>query len=286
MVYSFMVSVGGIVGYLITALNWTNTSLGIYLGSQEKCVFSVLIVAFLLCLFMTLAIAQEQPYTGRKQRTNGNDHADTQTSEIVNEKLDKIHQALVKEKDLPEDMIPINNTDLGYDSGSNYSNSDDTSPLIVNNGVISSSVLVGAGKTRHSNSIEKENARNSNNSNTRWLTFERTCKIPFIRLSVPISRLDSFFYFLCNRVYFYLPRSLRTLNEMPSVLKRLALANFFSWTAVMGFNLFYTDFVGQFVYGGNPNAEEDSPLGILYDKGEFNFKKWETLESFPLWDSL
>ena len=35
----------------------------------------------------------------------------------------------------------------------------------------------------------------------------------------------------------------------------------------MSFNLFYTDLVGQAVYGGDPNAEEGSPAQRLYDEG-------------------
>ena len=68
-------------------------------------------------------------------------------------------------------------------------------------------------------------------------------------------------------IYYWLPRPLRLLFSVPYVLRGLALANFCSWTAVMSFNLFYTDFVGQAVYGGDPNAADDSPAQRLYDEG-------------------
>ena len=55
--------------------------------------------------------------------------------------------------------------------------------------------------------------------------------------------------------------------EVPLVLRRLAIANFCSWTAVMAFNLFYTDYVGQAVYRGNPYASADSEERELYDSG-------------------
>ncbi|ESO91775.1 hypothetical protein LOTGIDRAFT_163134 [Lottia gigantea] len=55
--------------------------------------------------------------------------------------------------------------------------------------------------------------------------------------------------------------------NVPFVLRQLAYANFCSWTAVMGFNLYFTDFVGQVVYHGNPNAPVDSESGNLYDDG-------------------
>ena len=262
MVYSFMVSLGGIVGYLITALDWSNTPLGKLLGGQERSAFTVLIVLFIFSLVFTLAVAQEQPLVHRRSRDKhlclSSEDTDSPSTAIT-EKLDHIHQTLVKEKDL---SLVIPNPDLGYDSGSNYSASEDFSP---SNGI---GIDTQHKTLKHVQSqISVGGPSESGSQRFFWIFPDRTCKIPFTRLSVPLFRLDTFLHFLWVRLYALLPQNLRTLFEMPTVLKRLALANFFSWTAVMGFNLFYTDFVGQFIYGGNPNAEEDSPLRSLYDEG-------------------
>jgi len=72
---------------------------------------------------------------------------------------------------------------------------------------------------------------------------------------------------LSNSIYERLPESVRKMFDVPLVLKRLACANFCSWTALMGFNLFFTDFVGQAIYQGNPNAPENSFLRNRYDEG-------------------
>ena len=64
-----------------------------------------------------------------------------------------------------------------------------------------------------------------------------------------------------------MPNMIKSLLCIPAVLRPLALANFFSWTAIMGFNLFYSDFVGQAGYGGDPNTDEGSPLRERYDVG-------------------
>ncbi|CAF0957896.1 unnamed protein product [Didymodactylos carnosus] len=61
--------------------------------------------------------------------------------------------------------------------------------------------------------------------------------------------------------------SMRTIMTMPYVLRRLALADCLSWAAIMTFNLFFTDFVGQTVYGGDPSAPEFSNERLLYDAG-------------------
>ncbi|CAF1226560.1 unnamed protein product [Rotaria magnacalcarata] len=61
--------------------------------------------------------------------------------------------------------------------------------------------------------------------------------------------------------------SVKTIFTMPFVLRRLTLAECCSWSAIMTFNLFFTDFVGQTVYKGDPGADELSIERIRYDQG-------------------
>ena len=90
-------------------------------------------------------------------------------------------------------------------------------------------------------------------------------------IAIPVPRsiiegtLTSLVMSLISRVMSSAP--IRSLSSVPFVLRRLALVNFFSWTAIMGFNLYFTDFVGQAIYGGDPGAPEGSDLRNLYDYG-------------------
>lgn len=58
-VFSFMISFGGCIGYLITALDWSD--FGLYFGSQENCVFIILILMFIFTMLITLHSAKEKP---------------------------------------------------------------------------------------------------------------------------------------------------------------------------------------------------------------------------------
>lgn len=58
-VYSFMVSLGGCVGYLLPAIDWDSSFLAPYLGGQEECLFSLLIIIFLGCVLATLFVTEE-----------------------------------------------------------------------------------------------------------------------------------------------------------------------------------------------------------------------------------
>lgn len=160
MVYSIMISLGGCVGYLVAAVNWTDSMWSSLIGKQETAVFSLLILLFSICLFCTLSTVQEIP----------------------------------DESNWVETL------------------SDREYPRILN------------------------------------ISIGRIVRLVFEPVKVTVSLWKS-----------VLPASI--------VLRRLSLAHFFSWSALMAFNLFYTDFMGQAVYGGNPNAPEDSNERALYDEG-------------------
>jgi len=192
-----MVSIGGCVGYLITAIDWASNPLGVSLGGQERAVFIVLIILFTCSFFLTFSAAHEVPLTDDRYS-------------------------------LLDSHLPV-----------------DTSPE-------SRGLLDGERSRRTKSELELNGVIVSG-------------------ISVPVPRsiisgtLTSLIMSLVSRVMSSAP--LRSLSSIPFVLRRLALANFCSWTAIMGFNLFYTDFVGQAVYGGDPGAPEGSDLRNLYDHG-------------------
>ncbi|UJR30917.1 hypothetical protein I4U23_018427 [Adineta vaga] len=66
---------------------------------------------------------------------------------------------------------------------------------------------------------------------------------------------------------------LRSIIHMPSSLKWLCLTNFFCWMSLVSYSLFFTDFVGQAVFGGNPRYESNHPLRVLYNDG-VRFGSW------------
>ncbi|NXO91871.1 S45A3 protein, partial [Certhia brachydactyla] len=55
--YAFMISLGGCIGYLLPAIDWT--FLAPYLGGQQSCLFSLLALIFLGCVLATLFVTEE-----------------------------------------------------------------------------------------------------------------------------------------------------------------------------------------------------------------------------------
>ncbi|KAI2648409.1 Solute carrier family 45 member 3 [Labeo rohita] len=61
--FSFMVSLGGCVGYLLPALDWSGGLLSIYLGGQAECLFSLLILIFVVSVLVTMKVSEEPSFT-------------------------------------------------------------------------------------------------------------------------------------------------------------------------------------------------------------------------------
>lgn len=57
--FSFMVSLGGCVGYLLPALDWSHGLLSVYLGGQAECLFSLLILIFISSVLITMNVSEE-----------------------------------------------------------------------------------------------------------------------------------------------------------------------------------------------------------------------------------
>nr|XP_006633777.2 PREDICTED: solute carrier family 45 member 3-like [Lepisosteus oculatus]XP_015208592.1 PREDICTED: solute carrier family 45 member 3-like [Lepisosteus oculatus] len=60
--FSFMVSLGGCVGYLLPALDWSESYLSVYLGGQEECLFALLTGIFIVSVLVTMKMSEEPGY--------------------------------------------------------------------------------------------------------------------------------------------------------------------------------------------------------------------------------
>lgn len=58
--YSIMLSLGGCIGYLLPAVDWTGLGVSSYLGGQKAFIYTLLTGLFLICLMTTVLISEEQ----------------------------------------------------------------------------------------------------------------------------------------------------------------------------------------------------------------------------------
>ncbi|TTB41862.1 Solute carrier family 45 member 3 [Bagarius yarrelli] len=69
-VYSIMLSLGGCIGYLLPALDWTGLRASLYLGGQEAFIYFLLTGLFLMCILST-ALINEVPTLRAETNTAG-----------------------------------------------------------------------------------------------------------------------------------------------------------------------------------------------------------------------
>ena len=64
-----------------------------------------------------------------------------------------------------------------------------------------------------------------------------------------------------------LKQYLWSILYMPNSMRVLCLCNLFCWMSLVCYSLYFTDFVGEAVFGGNPQANVGSRERVLYDEG-------------------
>ncbi|KAK4301984.1 hypothetical protein Pmani_025905 [Petrolisthes manimaculis] len=242
-VYSAGISLGCILGYLIVSIDWS--SIGLLIGTQEQTAFSVIFVLFLPCLFLTLVLAQEKPFRGKGSGSEQERvvKEQTKTAEVNLSVLDLTTDKATLTRDYPSDG--------GYESGS--SESDESSPLVGGSGE-------GMRWRRYPHLIHQ--------------TLHKLSRLP----RVTLHRLANSLCKLILRVsllILYFPYQLamlpvdtwRRVSTAPVVLRRLFFSELFGWMGIMCHNMFFTDFVGQYMYGGHPDAPERTQEAVLYDEG-------------------
>ncbi|CAN9498708.1 unnamed protein product [Ophioblennius macclurei] len=184
--FSFMVSLGGCIGYLLPALDWSTGTLSSYLGGQAESLFFILILIFVFSVLITMQVSKEAQYVG-----------------------------------------------AGASKGLAGSGS-----LLLQPG----SGAMEAGRC----------------GVPRSFCYLLNCKLRMLKLG-PLC--------LLRTCWSMTPALYRSYCHVPRVIKQLCVAQLCSWMAIMSFMLFYTDFVGEGLYGGVPSALPGSLPRQQYDEG-------------------
>lgn len=254
-VYSASISLGCILGYLIVSVDWS--SVGLLIGSQEQTAFTVIFILFLPCLFLTLVFANEKPFKRTKTTLSNPVEGEIRVGRDIGSEapflLGKSKGSVSDEEitvlDLSSDSTTIvrdHPSDGGYESGS--SETDETTPL-----TLSSSEML---KWRYHRFLHQINRLPK-------ITLQR-CINNVLRILLKIMKI---LIYLPYQVFKLPVGTWHKVTKAPAVLRRLFLAELFGWMGFMCHNMFFTDFVGQYMYGGQPDAQEHTKLAVLYDEG-------------------
>ncbi|GBM37896.1 Membrane-associated transporter protein [Araneus ventricosus] len=226
--YSCMLSLGGCLGYFITSLNWSSTFIGSYFGGQEKAVFSLLAVLLLILLIVNLSVAHEKPLEERTPSYLSSANVDKNFNDF---KLTKCNE------------YNFESTNKGLPS------------------------LPSSKLSKAINGFKCHAGTNAFKVDKNCGTFAQSSLLP----ESPFQRLFlkhegyGFSWLLQTKNMF--KNSFKEFFSMPPVLFHLFIACLFGWMGIMCHDMYYTDFVGQVIYGGNPQASKESVAFRLYDDG-------------------
>ncbi|XP_065309409.2 solute carrier family 45 member 3-like isoform X2 [Dermacentor albipictus] len=233
-VYSFTLSLGGLFGYLLSALDWTDTILG--QAGQERAVFILMLVALTSCLAVTFVLAKEKPLPPVKATeavANGDAVRPPPPCALVI--LDKAPQGGVAGSCLP---VVCNGN--GAAVGEPGTPSHNHSPL-NGAGVFITWHHVGSSKAKASPAT----VLRALSSALLVLVCEAFC-----------------------RVFVVMPaRAASYLLRIPINLRRLFLFQLLAWMALFAHYIYFTDFTGEVIYHGRPEETASNDDRSRYDRG-------------------
>ncbi|XP_055324512.1 proton-associated sugar transporter A [Sitodiplosis mosellana] len=233
--FTIMAGLGGFMGYSLGAINWEETSFGVMLGGHVRAVFTLVTIIFIGCVIVTLNSFREIPLW----RLESVSQSIVVIDECDDAKPDSNEQSALNERLQAPD--PINRT-TSYGALSNEclevpkqtgNHRRFTMPALQHTETV----------TVNEPEVEAETTFTGDNVKTTTLpTGEEE----------PIASFDQY---------------LMSIIYMPHSLRMVCLTNLFCWMAHVCYSLYFTDFVGEAVFHGDPKAAEGSESYALYEEG-------------------
>ncbi|KAK3849007.1 hypothetical protein Pcinc_044220 [Petrolisthes cinctipes] len=230
--FTVMAGLGGGFGYVMGAINWDKNFIGTLLGGNVRAVFTIVTFIFIGCVFSTLYSFREIPLDILQSSTRAELVKGTGEGAAEEGKGGGVG---------------------GYGSMEKPPSRPNSLPIINGHGAEGGGVMVegqtnletdqqetsftyqqgGEGETAEGGGAGAEGGA------------EEVAEVPGATLR----------QYLLSIVY------------MPKSLRVLCLTNLFCWMSLVCYSLYFTDFVGEAVFGGDPQAREGSREKQVYEEG-------------------
>lgn len=230
--FTVMAGLGGSVGYIMGSIKWNAETLGSAFEGHVRLVFTIVLCVFIPCILSTVTSVKETPL----------DELDIDVKDYQKKKK-KIGKSKYEKFE--------NESDSSDDNGDKpavqmYGAVDPTLPPSENG-----RVLTEMGTLDCQTKYEKENESVPNFKKLSDTELGDHTDCDTIQISTDVT----------------LKTYLQSIIRMPKSLFILCITNLFCWMSLVCYSLFFTDFVGQAVYGGDPNAPRGSDRHENYEAG-------------------
>lgn len=234
--FTVMAGLGGSFGYLVGGVDWESTSFGAALGGHIRVVFTGVLVLFIICVTLTVTGFRETPLnelsaqTVESQQRERKKVKKAKYKKFVNESSEEENEE--KESEHVREIVSTYGSLQTQNNNLQHSIKDIDAKDFTNGHIAN-------GK---SDLDIKEQARYD-------VSTELSSDIGSLVAEIPL------------KTY------LKSIIKMPKSLQILCVTNLFSWMSLVCYSLYFTDFVGQAVTGGDPRAPIGSHKHVLYDEG-------------------
>lgn len=228
--FTIMAGLGGFMGYGLGGINWDATAIGVMLGGHLHATFTLITIIFIICVAYTITSFKEIPLEVLER----DDYQQLQEQkDPVEEKEEKGGKEEEQEKIATEVCTSYGTLD------------NDQDPPAKSDEFILKPLPVQEPPRRPGQVPMKPDIQVQESSFVN-LSADGTAEVN------PKATLQEY---LLSIVY------------MPHSLRMVCLTNLFCWMAHVCYSLYFTDFVGEAVYGGDPQAPEGTKERELYESG-------------------
>ncbi|XP_055585955.1 proton-associated sugar transporter A [Uranotaenia lowii] len=228
--FTIMAGLGGFMGYSLGGINWDDTFIGQAFGGHVRAVFSLITIIFVICVMFTITSFNEIPLWILEQEM------ERQEPPIVK----KVTTRALSEQDSLDKIETSSYGALEEDIIHNQQNQQRRFTMPAS--------MAGGTKREYDELPGKNCAETSFNSGE----------------PIPIPETGG-----CSSKHDHVTLSmyLKSIVIMPHSLRMVCLTNLFCWMAHVCYSLYFTDFVGEAVFNGNPKALDGTDEYIRYEEG-------------------
>ncbi|KZC12678.1 Membrane-associated transporter protein [Dufourea novaeangliae] len=228
--FTIMAGLGGFMGYGLGGINWDATTIGVMLGGHLHATFTLITIIFVICVFCTITSFKEIPLELLERE---------EYQQLHDQKV----RGLAQEEQKEHDKITT-------EESASYGTLDNNQDIVARKDEFVLKPIPVQEPERRAGQVPMvpivPDIAVAHDPNYGKSDFEE------IADANPKATLREY---LMSIVY------------MPHSLRMVCLTNLFCWMAHVCYSLYFTDFVGEAVYGGDPQAPEGSKERELYESG-------------------
>lgn len=225
--FTIMAGLGGFMGYSMGGINWDATTIGRRLGGHVKAVFTIITFIFIACVSFTVTSFKEIPLWALAPSKSKSMRAET----------DHLQEGAINYGAL--DNTENSGTEQNENPFNKLTTNDVQQQSDYFNDTVDNNEIGETSFTNTDGTQRQQPPHNLDGSEN-------------VAGEQPVENLS---HYLLSIVY------------MPHSLRMVCLTNLFCWMAHVCYSLYFTDFVGEAVFKGDPKALEGSQAQMLYEEG-------------------